>query len=398
MKIVRKILVAALAIALIQIAVAAQRVQWPTAGWTSTTPKAVGLDARLLAAFDADIAAGKYGYVDSILVIRHGKVAFDRSYKHDYSKIYGEEAKKSGALNANDPTGPYNYFSSWWHPFYRRGDLHSMQSVTKTVTSVVIGVAVGRKEFPDLDTPILKFFDQAKVTNIDDRKRRVTIRHLLTMTGGFEWNENLPYIDPNNAAVAMEASFDWVDFTINRPMAREPGTVFNYSSGETQLLSYIFRMATGRDIEEYAAQHLFAPLGINNYFWKRTPTGLIDTEGGLYLAPRDLAKISYLYLKGGIWEGKPLVPADWVKASIAPSVSVSNTVKYGYKWWLHPYGKEGRLALVGSGFGGQHPIAIPEMDLIVVVTGWNIVPNKPNLPLRVTIDRILGSVMNDAPR
>jgi len=362
--------------------------QWPT-----VAPRDVGLDAKVLAAFDADIAAGKYGNVDSMLVIRHGKIAFDRSYKHDYDGIYGEEARKPSALNAHDPAGPYNYFNPWWHPYYRRGELHTMQSVTKTITSVVIGVATTRKEFPALDTPVLKFFDAAKVASVDERKRRMTIRHLLTMTAGFDWNEDLPYNDPNNSASVMEASFNWEQFTIDRPMAQEPGTTFRYNSGATQLLSYIFRVATGKDIEEYAQQHLFAPLGITQYYWKRAPSGLPDTEGGLYLRPHDLAKIGYLFLKQGVWDGKAVVTPEWVEASVAPSVTVSAAgVKYGYKWWLLPYGKDGRLAWSGSGFGGQRPIIVPEYNLVIVFTGWNILPNRPSLPPRVAIDRVLEAV------
>ena len=274
-----------------------------------------------------------------------GKVAYDRSYKHAYDQIYKEEARTPGPLNAHDPTGPYNYFNPWWHPFYQRGDLHTMQSVTKTVTSVVIGTAVARNEFPSLDTPVLTFFDTAKVINLDDRKRRMTIRHLLTMTAGLDWDEDLPYGDPKNASSLMEASFDWVQFTIGRPMAQEPGARFKYNSGATQLLSHIFTRATGKDIEEYAQQHLFAPLGIERYYWKRSPSGLADTEGGLYLRPRDVAKIGYLFLRDGVWDGKVIVRPEWVKASITPSVTVSDmpnassgaeggAIKYGFKWWL----------------------------------------------------------------
>lgn len=365
---------------------------WPTKGWPSSTPRAEGLDSKALADLDAEITAGKYGYVDSLLVIRHGKVVYDRAYAHDYDRIYGDEARRPGPLNPHDSSGPYNYFNPWWHPFYRRGDLHTMQSVTKTVTSVVIGVARARKEFPDPDTPVLKFFDPAAVEHLDDRKRRMTIRHLLTMTAGLEWNEDLPYADAKNSAMLMEASFDWVEFTIDRPMAAEPGTVFKYNSGATQLLSHIFRRATGQDIEEYAERHLFTPLGIDRYFWKRSPSGLADTEGGLYLRPGDLAKIVYLYLKGGVWEGKRVVDPEWVKESLAPLIAVSaDGVKYGFKWWLYPYG-QGRLAWGGSGFGGQRPIAFPEHDLIVVFTGWNILPDRPSLTPRAAIDRILQAV------
>ena len=364
-------------------------------GWLRSTPKAVGLDPKVLAELDADIAAGKYGYIDSMLVIRHGRLVYDRSYPHEYSQIYGKEAKELGALNAHDPTGPYNYFNPWWHPFYRRGDLHTMQSVTKTVTSVVIGVATARGEFPDLATPILKFFDESKVANIDERKRSVTIRHLMTMTGGFDWDEELPYDDPNNSCSLMEASFDWVQFAIDRKMAREPGAAFNYNSGETELLAHIFNAATGRDIEEYAAEHLFAPLGIERYFWKRSPSGLIDTEGGLYLNPHDLAKIAYLFLKKGVWQGKTIVTPEWVTESVTPKVEVDKSgVKYGLKWWLFPYGDGSHVAWAGSGFGGQMPIIVPEHDLVLVFTGWNILTDKPRLSHREAIDRILRAVVD----
>ncbi|MEO8448466.1 MAG: serine hydrolase [Gemmatimonadota bacterium] len=380
---------------------AAAQTQWPTNRWPTTTPAAVGLDAKVLSALDAEIASGKYGHVDAMLVIRHGKVAFDRSYKRDYDRINGPDAGKPGALNAHDPTGPYNYLNPWWHPFYQRGNLHSLQSVTKTVTSVVIGVAAGRREFPSLDTPILTFFDTTKVANLDDRKRRLTIRHLLTMTAGFDWNEGLPYNDPNNTASVMEASPDWIQYTVDRPMAVEPGTVFNYNSGATELLSQIFRVATGKDIEEYAHQYLFTPLGIQHWFWKRTPTGAVDTEGGLYLEVHDLAKIGYLFLKDGVWDGKAIVQPEWVKASIAPSIAVSGGVKYGYKWWLYPYGDGSKLAFAGSGFGGQRPIVVPEYDMVIVFTGWNILPDRPSLPTRVAIDGVLKAVTgspNAAPK
>lgn len=376
-------------------ACAAAQNPWPTNGWPTSTPAAVGLDAKVLAELDADIAAGKYGYVDSMLVIRHGKAVYDRAYKHDYDHIYEKEAKEPGPLNAHDPSGPYNYFNPWWHPFYRRGELHTMQSVTKTITSAIIGVATARKEFPALDTPILKFFDPAKVSNVDERKLRITIRHLLTMTGGFDWNEQLPYTDPNNAAVQMEASADWVAFTINRPMAREPGTLFNYSSGESELLAHIFRVATGQDIEEYAAKYLFAPLGIREFYWKRTPSGVVDTEGGLYLRAHDLARIAHLFLKNGEWEGKQIVQADWVKASVTPSVKVGNSgIQYGLKWWLYPYGDGSHLAWAGSGFGGQMPIIVPEYDLVVVFTGWNTLGGNKRLSHREAIERVLRAVVS----
>jgi CubicO group peptidase (beta-lactamase class C family) len=365
-----------------------------TQEWPMAEPNAVGLDSTALAALDADIAGGKYGLVDSMLIIRDGKQAFAHSYSHDYGKIYGELAKHEGPLN-HDVNGPYNYFSANFHPYYQQSDLHTMQSVSKTVTSITIGIAIGRKEFPtDLDTPILKYFDDYKVANVDERKRRITLRHLLTMTAGLEWNEDLPYNDPKNSCDVMESKHDWVQYVINQPMAAEPGKVFVYSSGATQLLSHIFKKVTGKNVDEYAAEYLFQPLGIG-YHWKHSPTGLPDTEGGLYISSSSLAKIGFLFLKNGTWRGKQIVPADWVKASVAPAISVEDEGRrwrYGFQWWLHPYGKSSeKLAWAARGFGGQELRVAPEYNLIVVYTGWEILPSSKE-PKHDELERVLAAV------
>jgi CubicO group peptidase (beta-lactamase class C family) len=217
------------------------------------------------------------------------------------------------------------------------------------------------------------------------------------MTAGFDWNEALPYADPNNTATALEASDDWVKFTIDRPMSEEPGTRWNYNSGASALLAYIFRKATKTDIEEYAARNLFAPLGIDRWFWKRSATGLADTEGGLYLEARDLAKIWYLFLQNGKWDGKAIVSPDWVKRSITPAIAVSpapNAAKYGLKWWLYPDPRGGgKLIWGGSGFGGQLPETFPDDDMVVVFNGWNILPGRGRLPLAAVNARLVAAIV-----
>ena len=363
---------------------------YPAKEWTVSTPQAENIIPDSLAAIDRDITTGKYGYVDALFVTRNGKVIYDKEYKHDYAKIYGEQAKTVNGLNYFGTNGHYNYYSSWWHPYYRRGDLHTLQSVTKTITSIIIGVAITNNEFPDINTPILNFFDTSKVQHIDARKKSVTIRHLLTMTAGFEWNENISYSDPRNDCMRMEASLDWIQFVIDKPMSEEPGTRFNYNSGASELLAYIFFKATGKDIEEYAVQHLFRPLGIANYFWKRTPSGYPDTEGGLFLREEDLARIWYLFLRKGNWNGKQVISGSWIAASVTPAISVAPNTEYGYKWWLYGY-NDGQVAWSGNGFGGQAPIVIPEYNIVVVVTAWNINTGK-GLGHREIIRRILASV------
>ncbi len=349
--------------------------------WPKATPKEFGIDPEKLAVFDADIAGGKYGLVDSMLVLRCGTAVIDKTYAHDYPQIYGERAKTEGPLN-HDLHSPYNYFSTDFHPFYHGTDMHTMQSVSKTITTITIGIARTRNEFTaGLDAPILQFLGVKKIANLDDRKKRITLRHLLTMTAGFEWHEDLPYDDPKNSADLMEASHDWVQYVIDQPMADEPGKTFVYNSGATILLAQIFKKVTGKSIDEYAEEHLFKPLGMR-YYWKHTPAGLPDTEGGLYLSAHDLAKIGQLFLKGGMWEGKEIVSAAWIKDSVAPHVGVpGGTWKYGYQWWIQPIGSSPEdTTWHGRGFGGQLLMVLPEYDIVAVFTGWDILPAKEARP------------------
>jgi len=348
-----------------------EKTEWPTREWAKSDAQKVGLDEGALAALDADLKNGKYPLVDSFEVFRCGKEVFAAKYDHDYAQIYGKEAKARGPLNAR-LTGPYNYFDPAWHPYYHGTQLHSMQSVSKTVSSVIIGAAMLRGDFKaGLDTPVLKYFDAAKVKNVDERKRGMTLRHVLTMTAGLDWMENVPYDDPRSDSSLMEATDDWVQYVIDKPMAAEPGKVFNYSSGVSELLAHIFLKETGQDIDTYGEKYLFQPLGIEHY-WKRTPLAAVDTEGGLYLRGSDLAKIGYLYLHDGMWDRKQIVPKAWVRESVAPFIQAEEDYKYGFKWWLLPRKDSQQFLWMARGFGGQELMVFPEEGLIVVFTGWDI--------------------------
>jgi hypothetical protein len=362
---------------------------WPTQGWMKAAPASVGLDEQVLDAFHKELAAGKYGLVDSFSVFRCVKEVYAKKYAHDYGQIYARQAKEKGPLNAR-LTGRYNYFDPAWHPYYNGTDLHSMQSVSKTVTSVIIGIAITRGDFKaDMDTPVLKYFDAAKVRNLEDRKRRMTLKNVLTMTTGLEWNEDVPYDDPRSDSSLMEATDDWVQYVIDKPMAAEPGKVFKYSSGASELLAHIFQNETGQDLEEYGEKYLFAPLGMEHY-WKRTYLGVVDTEGGLYLREADLAKIGYLYLNNGMWDGKQIVSQKWVKESLTPYIETGEGYQYGYQWWL--YERPGTKSLVWTcrGFGGQQLMVFPEEKLLVVVTGWQIIDDE--MSGKTLVDHVLRAV------
>jgi CubicO group peptidase (beta-lactamase class C family) len=361
--------------------------EWPTEGWKTSTPEAENVDAAVLEAFHQEIASGKHGYVDGMLVIRHGRIVFEKSYTHDYDRLFEGKGER----------GPYNYYDPDWHPYYRKGPFHTMQSVSKSVTSALIGIAKHNGAPLDLDAAVLPLFEGFRRRGDDARWRALTLRNLLTMTSGIEWDETtVDYTDPKNSCAAMEGSENWVQFVLDQKMAAEPGKGFVYNSGVTELLGQILKNATGKDPDAYASEQLFGPLGIEGWYWKKTPTGLSDTEGGLYLTARDLAKIGYLYSKDGVWEEKRILPEGWAAESTTPAVIASESPgrerKYGFQWWLLPYeGSKSAWAQAALGYGGQFLFVVPEYDLIAVFTAWNIY-GGPSLAAPLALERVIDSV------
>ncbi len=229
---------------------------WPTQGWTMSTPDAEGIDAALLAALDREFADGAHGQVTGLLVTRHGRVVLDRQYTHDFDRLF----------EGRDPVrGPYNYYDPDWHPYYQHGQLHTMQSVSKSITSALVGIAIGRGEMPPVDTPVMPLFASFRQPPADPRRDQMTLEHVLTMTTGIKWDEStVAYTDPANSCAGMERSADWIQFVLDQPMAETPGTGFVYNSGATELLSQLLKQGTGKHAHEYAAEHLFGPLGITD--------------------------------------------------------------------------------------------------------------------------------------
>jgi CubicO group peptidase (beta-lactamase class C family) len=355
---------------------------WPTTAWPESTPEAQGLDKDALEALHRELAEGAHGYVDALLVVRNAFVVFERSYSHDYDRLFVGKG----------PGGLYNYYDPQWHPYWKRTPLHTMQSVSKSVTSALVGIALRRGEIPGVEVPVMPYFSDFK-TRPDARRDRMTLRHVLTMTTGIEWDESsVSYTDPKNDCAAMEAADDWIQYVLDRPMAFEPGERYEYNSGATQLLSHLIARTTGKPADDYAKEHLFGPLGIE-YAWKRTPKGLADTEGGLYLRPRDLAKLGYLYLRDGVWEGRRILPEGWVKDSTSLQVATgSPDWGYGYKWWVLSHREaEALTAFAARGYGGQYCIVVPGLDLVVVLTGWNIY-DRPAISPKLALDRVLGAI------
>lgn len=358
---------------------------WPADDWTEADAADLGVDSGVLDALHREFEAGRHGNIDSMAVYRRGNRVYSRSYRNDYVSQYA---------NVDEPKGMYRYHDADWHPWYDHGDLHTIQSISKSVTSALIGIAIGRGELPSVDDPMMTYFGDYEPAAADPRRDAITIRDLLTMTAGIDWDESsTAYTDARNSAAALEASDEWVQFVLDQPMRADPGQEFEYNSGITVLLSHILLEATGKHADEYAEEHLFGPLGIDRYYWKKTPTGLVDTEGGLYFEPDDLARIGYLYLNDGTWDGRRILPEGWVAETMHPAVKVPDGVaSYGFQWWLLPYaGGEGKWAYTGLGYGGQRLLVVPEYELVAVFTGWNI-DEIPSLDAVMALERVLDSV------
>ena len=275
---------------------------------------------------------GSSNNMDSLLVTRHGRIVLEATYA----------------------------------PF-RPGLKHRVNSVTKSVISSLVAIAIRDGRLDSTDRRVLDFFADRTIANLDERKKAITIRHLLDMTSGLEWTEGLDGSpDPSSP---WSAAADWQQFILDRPMAEAPGTVFYYDSGNSHLLSAILTKVTGKSALDYARETLFGPLGIEDVLWRGDPQGISGGGAGLYMHPRDMAKIGYLYLRGGVWEGQQILPASWIegvrKANVDMRESWAQDLRYGSQFWVMP----GRDAYFAVGYDRQLIVVMPKLDIVAVMTG-----------------------------
>ncbi len=247
--------------------------------------------------------------------------------------------------------------------------LHDVRSVTKSVTSLCLGIALDHGWVKSIDAPVLSFFPEW--TDLDTpEKQRITLHHLLTMSAGLDWNENIPYTDPANSEIRMGRAPDPYRFALEQPVALPPGAVYNYSGGSATLISAVLKMTTGRSIEQFANDELFGPLGITATKWYHFSNGDPRAASGLRLRPRDMAKLGQLVLNHGQWGGRQVVSAAYADAAIAPQINGQGLFFYGYQFWLGRSFVSGREIdwAAAVGLGGQRIFIVPALDLVTVVT------------------------------
>jgi CubicO group peptidase (beta-lactamase class C family) len=327
------------------VAAFAQETIWPDPDWQRATPEETGMDSRALAAL---VEYGANVKMDSLVVVRHGKVVTEAYYA----------------------------------PF-QAGMKHRINSATKGVVAALAGIASGQGLLGSTDTPVLSLFADHAAVNIDARKKAMTLQTLLDMTSGVDWAELLTDAIPETM-IAMERSADWQQFFLDRPMARQPGESFNYNSGNAHMVSAVIARKTGMSTEDYAVRQLFKPLAIGDFRWRRDPQGVSIGGFGLYLQTPDMAKIGYLYLHHGEWKGAQIVPREWVDKVFNASVPMvpMSTWRYGDFWWTIPASK----AYMAVGFNRQIIMVLPEIDVVAAMTG------RTHYPIEDVIKHLNGAV------
>ena len=346
-------------------------------GWPIATPASAGLDDATLCKMVERFTSFTQGNVHSVLVARRGALVFEQYFT-------GED------VAWGDPPGRISF-----GPQTR----HDLRSVTKSVVSLLLGIAIAQGKVAGADAPVFDFFpDYADLRTAE--KDRIRLRHLLTMSSGLAWDENIPYSDPRNSEIRMNAAPDPLRFVLAQPVVSAPGAVFNYSGGSTQLIGTIIEKATGKPLQEFAREALFEPLGIVDWQWVKYDNGAIAAASGLKLRPRDMLKIGQLVLARGAWSGRQVVPAAWIDASTSSQIEAIDFLFYGYQWWLGRSLIDGREVhwSLGLGLGGQRVFVVPALDLVVVITaGLYTSPTQRWVPWEIFRRHVVGAVRDGAP-
>lgn len=338
-------------------------------GWEASSLDTEGVDLERIEALIRNILNGRFENIHSVLLVKNGKLVLEEYF-------YG----------------------------YNRDKTHQLRSATKSVTSILVGIAKDQKRINSVDQTLYEIFPEYEELDWSAPKNRITVKHVLTMTAGLDWNEwTYPNRDPRSSSYKISRSDDLIAFVLGRKAVQSPGENFNYSSGLSLVLGAVIKNKTGVNANVYAEKYLFNPLNISEFSWQQGPDGVVYTcggEKGLWLKPRDMAKIGFLYINNGNWKGQQIVSSEWVKESTAAHVNAFFAgSEYGYQWWRGEkvIGTKSIKVFYAAGHGGQYIFVCPSMDLVAVFTS-KVYGNPLGVvrPQVMMVDHIIPAVLSQA--
>jgi CubicO group peptidase (beta-lactamase class C family) len=349
-------------------------------GWETAHLTDVGMEEAYLIELMNELKTIDEHHIHSLIIVKDGKLVFEEYFP-------GEK------FNLAQWTGETGF---------DQNDTHNLCSVTKSFTSAILGIAMDQGFIHSVDQKVIDFFPEyIDLFSTAPEKHDLTLHHLLTMTSGIEWDdETTSYYDPSNDMHQMFTSIDPMEFILAKDISVTPGSLFDYSNCNTNVLGEIVRRATGQRIDIFAKRTLFDKLGITDFEWQMLPNDVVFTSGDLRLRPRDMAKFGYLFLNGGMWEEERVISQDWIELSTYKYIDLNRDPNfihwadgYGYQWWLwESLNSQDFNAYVASGWGGQWIIISPELDLVVVSTAGNYYTAE-KMPIQTIItEYILPSI------
>ncbi len=348
--------------------------------------------------FISAFSYGQYTYTQPVELQDGWKTNDVRSLELDTTGIYqlfnqlqqGEHKLHSVLVVKNEEILLEEYFNG--HSFDQQ---HDMRSATKSITSLLVGIAIDKGFIQSIDDPISKYLKTyVPKKNQDERKEQITIKHLLTMSSGLDCNDWDKQSKGQEDKVYKKR--DWLQYTLDLPMVNNPGEVSNYCSMGTVLAAEIISQVSGMPIDEFAEEYLFKPLNISNLSWGHTSKKKVLSSGKrLYMTPRDMAKVGQLILNKGTWNEQQIVSGKWLEESTTATTKISG-VDYGYLWWNIPFKQNEKMinSIVATGNGGQYILILPELDMVVVFTGGAYNSQEDKLAFAIMKDILLPTFAN----
>ena len=348
--------------------------------WMCSSPAEAGFSNDLDDRFEIARQAGLLANVHGVVAVRAGKIFFER-YLAGTDNARG---RPLGVLRFGPDT------------------LHDLRSVSKSIVGVLYGIAVASGKVPPPEAKLMQQFPEYPDLVADPERQKLTMRHVLTMSLGTDWDElTIPYTDPRNSEIAMDRAADRYRYILERPVVGTPGERWTYNGSATALLARLIARGTGGALHDYAKQALFEPLGLGPTEWGRDARGEEFAASGLRMAPRDLARIGVMLLANGEWEARQVVPANWLQASFASAVSMPDGRGYGYHWYLGANamadggGVRWEETISAIGNGGQRLYLLPRLGLAVAMTAGNYdAPDQWRAPVTVLRDVLLPALQS----